>query len=211
MTRIILKPAGAVIVVATVIALAVLAYRRGLPPISVPSAQGTSSMQGELLAVHCDTIPQFDILVTGSGLPARSGVEPPADWGANLWESTAKGEIYLAGPPETGAPGKAFALRTFSGRASVQLFYSGPTQVAVGAKYMLTFRYRTTGTADGVLYFLEHAPDGGLLLPTTRGVWRVFQAERTARGQKLDINFQNKVTGKDDVLYVKDVSVTRLQ
>ncbi|HLL91221.1 MAG TPA: glycoside hydrolase family 2 TIM barrel-domain containing protein [Tepidisphaeraceae bacterium] len=141
----------------------------------------------------------------------------PAGWSTNAWHDSTTSEVIGGPEPTTGV--EAVSLRNVDGRPSVQFYLAADrVKLEAGKTYTIAFRYLTAANAAGIFRVAfkgatvesEIPPNSEIALNTTAGAWKQFVGQvKVLEGTgALELNFQNRAAGPDDVLYLSQVTVT---
>jgi hypothetical protein len=132
----------------------------------------------------------------------------PAPWSANAWDPQSTVEVFLGVEPVTGA--KAIGLSTVEGKAAVQFYTWRKVSLAAGRQYTVAFEALATGEASGRFTCNGVTPKTEpLVLADKSGQWKRCSVVINAKTeQAFSPLFQNLRAGKDNTLWLKNLSIT---
>jgi hypothetical protein len=169
-----------------------------------------------LVAGDFEKTPPFRVRMKQFTVLEKQGELPPG-WSTNAWHDSTTAEVVGGPEPSTGAA--AVSLRNVDGRPSIQFYLSSDrVKLQAGRTYTIAFRYFTAGNAQGIFRCSfggakvqsEIPAESEIALSPTRGAWKQFAGTVTVQegSGALQLNFQNRAAGPDDVLYLSQIMVT---
>ncbi len=138
----------------------------------------------------------------------------PSGWSANVWHNTTTGRVFMKDG--------AIALQNLKGRPSLQFYTSDKNlPVKAGETYRISFSYRTDPGTESIFSYRtpksmkirsDVPANSSVSLSDTGGQWKTMTFEAVIESGKggLSLNLQNRASGEDHTLYVRDIWVTRL-